>query len=238
MSDSQGCINKCMAKSVDGADPVPRPATRGRLCGGCWHRLADWLLDIPVDYALLPMVLSSGGSQMYDGSGRTKQPEAPAPLRLDVAALTDVSRGYSGVRDPGDELWYELADIPSVLSVLHAQAEHLRCDLDPAREWHDITQDNQRVFGEANYLSTAISRLAEADWVDEAMAELKTVWAALTRAHGYIAGSAVGPCLTAACDGKVYRDRFTGFPECNTCHRVYEGRDVLKVQLTEEAATA
>lgn len=92
------------------------------------------------------------------------------------------------------------------------------------------------VTAEANYLIKAIDRLAEADWVDEAMAEIRTVWSALTRAHGYIAGTSVGPCLTAACDGKVFRDRFTGFPECNVCHRIYQGIETLKVQLTEEAS--
>lgn len=129
------CINGCASKPVDGEPAIPRLATRGRLCGGCYHRLRDWLADIPVDFALLPMALVAGGAQQYDGTGRTKQPEAPAPLRLDIAALADTGRTtFSGVREPGDELWYELPDIPDVLAILHTWAEQLRCDLDPTRE--------------------------------------------------------------------------------------------------------
>lgn len=250
------CINQCVSRSVNGEEPTPREASRGNLCGGCCHRLDDWLRDIPVDVALLPTVMVAGGSQRYDGSTRTKQPEAPAPLNLGVAALTDrrpteprvglpdsnnpahlerPNGTYSGVRDPGDELWYELPDVVRTLEIIHTWAEDLRCELDPQRERRDLADDHT-VQGECGYLLRALDRLVETSWVDEAMGEIKAVWVQLTRAHGLISGPALGHCFTVSCEGKVYRDRYTGFPACNACHRSYDGLDALKLRLTEEAA--
>lgn len=230
------CINGCCRRpKVEGEAPVPKEATHGRLCAGCCRKLEDWLKDIPVDFALLDMALVSGGAQRYDGSGRTKQPEAPAPLRLEVAALSDRRSGYSGLREAGDELWYETPDIARVLPILHNWAEQLRCDLDPTRDFHDLT-DEHTVTGATNYLLAALQRLSEADWVDEAMTELRTVWNSLCRAHGLIVGDSLGDCFDVNCAGKVYRDRFTGFPTCNVCHRVYDGLDLVRLKITEEIA--
>lgn len=231
------CINGCRSKPKDGEDPVPKPAVDGLLCGNCRRKLDDWLRDIPVDYALLELLKTGVGSQRMDGTSRTKQPEAPAPTRLDVVALSDRRSGYSGVREPGDELWYELPDIPKTLRTLHTWAEQLRCDLDPSRDYTDL-EDKHTVHGEANYLLHAIDRLTEALWVDECMKELHQLWSALTRVHGLVSGESLGDCFTVGCDGKVYRDRFTGFPECRICHRRYEGMDAVKLRLTEEAAGA
>lgn len=128
------CINGCTDKPADDDHKlVPRLATRGRLCSGCARKLTGWLKDIPVDFALLEMLKAPSGSQRMDGTSRTKQAEAPAPVRLDVVALIDDGRA-GAARDPGDELWYELPDIPSPLNVVHTWAEQLRNDLDPSRE--------------------------------------------------------------------------------------------------------
>jgi len=229
------CVNDCVRRVVDGGEPVPKEVVRGRLCGSCLRRLADWLEDIPVDYALLPMVQMSLGSQRMDGTSRTKQTEAPVPGRLDVASLTD-RRPSAPLRESGDELWYELEDIPRVLPVIYWWSERLRCDLDPQRTPKRL-DDKVTLYAEIRYLLGAFDRLVDAVWVGQAMAEIKVIWVALTRVHGLISGPPVGPCLKAECDGKVFRNRFTGFPECNACHKVYQGLDTLKIQLTEEAAT-
>lgn len=233
MSD---CINGCTSKPRNENDPPkPRRASRGLLCGGCYRRLADWLSEIPGDYFTLLTVRSPGGSTRQDGSKRTKQPEAPAPARLDVVALTD-RRGTSALREQGDELWFELADIPKVRPILFNWAEQLRCDLDPDRGFATMGYRN-RVASECRYLRANLEKLIEAPWIDDAMRDFNQIYVHLMRVHGLISGPAIGPCLMAACDGKVYRDRFTGFPTCNVCNRVYDRIDTLKVALTEEAAS-
>jgi hypothetical protein len=227
------CVNGCKTKATDDELPGSRPAVQGLLCSWCVDRLTGWLKDIPVDYALLPMLYESGQGQRMDGAGRTKQTEAPAPVRLDVVALTGRPT-HSGVRAPGDELWYELEDIPPVLLIVHAWAEQLRCDLDPSREYQDT--QGRTVVGECRYLLKASLRLSERPWIDDCMAELQTVWVWLTRVHGLLVGDSLGDCFTVGCDGKVYRDRYTGFPACRKCKRSYDGIDAVRLRLTEEAA--
>lgn len=228
------CANGCTSRPRNDSElPKPRQATRGRLCGGCYRRLSDWLIEIPGDYFTLKTITMPGGATRQDGSSRTKQPEAPAPARLDVIALTD-RRGTSALRDEGDELWYELRDIPKARLILFNWAEQLRCDLDPDRVFASMSWRN-RVGTECRYLRANLEKLIDAVWIDDAMRDINQIYVYLTRVHGLISGPAIGPCLMAACDGKVYRDRFTGFPTCNVCHRVYDRMDTLRVALTEEA---
>lgn len=232
MSD---CANGCMSKSRNDTDePKARPATRGRLCGGCYRRLSDWLIEIPGDFFTLATIRVPGSVIRQDGSSRTKQPEAPAPARLDVIALSE-RRGTSALREDGDELWYELRDIPKTVAILHTYAETLRCDLDPDHEFRELTR-RFTVSGSCQYLRANLEKLIDADWIDDAMRDINQIYAHLTRVHGLISGPAIGSCLMVACEGKVYRDRFTGFPTCNVCARVYDRMDTLRVQLTEEAA--
>lgn len=227
------CANGCMSKPRnDNEPPKPRPATRGRLCGGCYRRLSDWLTEIPGDFYMLRGIRQPGSVIRQDGSSRTKQPEAPAPARLDVIALTE-RRGQSGIRDDGDQLWWEIADIPKTIAVMHSHAEALRCELDPEREFQQLRRHT--VQGECDYLHRHLEKLIDMTWIDEVMHDLQSIYAHLTRVHGLISGPAIGPCLMVACEGKVYRDRFTGFPTCNVCARVYDRMDTLRVQLTEEA---
>lgn len=229
------CANGCTSKPRNESElPKPRPATRGRLCGGCYRRLSDWLHEIPGDFFTLVTLRAPGSAALrQDGSTRTKQPEAPAPARLDVIALSD-RRGTSAIREDGDELWYELRDIPKTVAILHTYAETLRCDLDPDRDFVELSR-RHTVGGSCQYLRANLEKLIEATWIDDAMRDLNQIYVHLTRVHGLISGPAIGPCLMAACDGKVYRDRFTGFPTCNVCARVYDRLDTLRVQLTEEA---
>lgn len=230
------CANGCVSKPLnDNEPPRPRQASRGRLCGGCYRRLSDWLHEIPGDFFTLLTIRASGGAAVQDGSSRTKQPEAPAPVRLDVIALTE-RRGSSLLRDDGDQLWWEITDIPKTLPILHTYAETLRCDLDPDREFAHLKRSDHTVNGECEYLRVNLEKLIDATWIDEAMRDMNLIYVHLTRVHGLISGPAIGPCLMAACDGKVYRDRFTGFPTCNVCARVYDRMDTLRVQLTEEAS--
>lgn len=92
--------------------------------------------------------------------------------------------------------------------------------------------------GECNYLLAAFEHLIAADWIDEAMSEIKGIWDALTRAHGLTRPQSLGSCLTVTdtipCPGKVYPDRFTGLPKCSTCRRTYVGLDSVRLAIMQE----
>jgi hypothetical protein len=250
------CVNGCTTK--DAADNLtPRRAAEGLLCRRCANNLKRWLRDIPVDYALLPMVLIPGSSAQQDGSSRTKQPEAPAPLNLTAAALMEsrsdanpsVVGGDNGMasvaRDPGDELWYELPDIPRALPILQTWDDQLRVDLDSSRDQSQpqLKPIAANVAGEVNYLLGAFDRLVEAEWIADAMKEIKTVWRALCSAHGVsTVPNQFGQCLTVTdaiqCPGRVVEDANTHLPRCSTCRRTYIGLDAVKLKIENEKTAA
>jgi hypothetical protein len=199
--------------------------------------LAGWLADIPVDVAMLPLVTVPGPAGL--DSVRSKSPYPPlAPIRLEVAALTDTGRG-GAARDRGDELWFEEPDVPSVLPVLHAWAEELRCDLDPGRQarWGLV---GFTVQGEAGFLTAALDRLAGSVWVGDAHREIGGVWRALRSAHGDRRPKPLGDCLTVTdgqeCGGRVWPDRWGGSPACARCKRVYTRLDLVRLQIMVERA--
>jgi hypothetical protein len=208
-------------------------ANYGRLCHNHANKLESWLRDVVVDFALLPMQLAPMKSSTdYSSDGRGSSDEAAAPLNLGVAALTDTERG-GAPRARGDELWYELPDIPSVLATLHGRAEDVRCILDPTHD-HDDNLRGRSVVSEVNYLIAAFDTLCDTDWVDEVFTEVKGLWIALQRAHQRPQPRAMGKCLNLDCDGTVW-PREHSSPWCSTCHRIYDtNAEIIKVRLEAE----
>lgn len=205
-------------------------AKHGRLCLGHSKRLAEWLREIAVDYVLLDTVAAPASHWGEPASGHST--ESQPPMNLTVAALRDTERG-GAPRERGDELWYELPDIPSIVSTLHARAEALRCMLDPTREAEDDVKD-WTVIGETNYLLGAFNTLVCVDWVDEAFDDFKRLWVALQSAHGRPRPRALGKCLSLSCDGTVW-ERPHGFPWCSKCKRLYEtAADLARLSVQEE----
>jgi hypothetical protein len=113
---------------------------RGQLCKNHSFRLSDWLQDVAVDYVLLATLLAPPMSQALGETHSGGGDESAAPVNLAVVALRDAERGGSP-RERGDELWYELPDIPSVISTLHMYAEEVRAILDPSHEVNDDVWD-------------------------------------------------------------------------------------------------
>ncbi len=174
--------------------------------------------DIAVDYVLLEtLVLPSQGKQERKGKGDA----AAAPINLSVVALRDSERaGASGFRERGDELWYELPDIPSALAALHTRAEDVRCILDPSHV-HDAAVKDVTLIAEVKYLLLTFDTLTEADWVDEAFEEIKRLWIAMQRAHDRPRPKPLGHCLNVECDGTVW-PRPEAEPWCSKCKRIYD----------------
>lgn len=209
----------CLVSHGKDAEGQPRTerATRGHLCRNHATRLAGMLRDIATDYTLLPTVLAPG--QTGGNERRSKGDEAPVPINLHVAALRDAERG-GAPRDYGDELWYELPDLPSVPATIHLYAETIRVTLDPTREavW-EVKDAN--LIAEIRLLLNAIDTLTALDQIDEAFADVKRAWAALQSAHGRPRPRTLGRCLNVECDGPV-RERPNTHPWCSTCRRVYD----------------
>jgi tetrahydromethanopterin S-methyltransferase subunit B len=225
----------CVIDHGTDKDGYPRRAEafRGLLCKNHSTRLAQWLQDVAVDYTLLSTRLAPMKSATdYSSDGRGSGNESAAPLNLGIVALRDAERG-GAPRARGDELWYELPDIPSVLATLHSRAEDLRSALDPAHE-HDDSLRGRTVTGEINYLIAAYDSLCHVDWIDEAFLEIKALWIALQRAHNRPQPRPIGDCLTLDCAGKVWPRPETQ-PWCSTCRRIYDtNADLIKVRLESE----
>lgn len=121
----QGCLNGCMRGSGDARGPV---LTEGHalLCSGkgsCTERLGIWLRAVPEAYALLPSVVQHGSVPSDPGTKHTKQPDAPAPFRLEVRDLVDSRRGYQH-HDDGTPILSD--NRRGVLGLLHGWATVVR----------------------------------------------------------------------------------------------------------------
>ena len=229
-------MSECVISHGSTADGEQKraEAERGRLCKHHAGRLVHMLRDVATDYVLLATVLAPG--QTGSNERRSKGDEAPTPINLHVAALRDAERG-GAPRDYGDELWYELPDLPSVPATVHLYAETIRVTLDPSREpvW-EVKDAN--LTEEIRLLLNAFDTFTELDEIDEAFAAVKRAWAALQSAHGRPRPRTLGRCLNVECDGPV-RERPNASPWCSTCHRVYDTpADWARIAIEEQRRKA
>jgi hypothetical protein len=209
--------------------PRRAEAWRGLLCKNHASRLAEWLQEIAVDFTLLETVVRPGQTGT---ERRADSHESAPPLNLAVVSLRDSDR-VRAVRDRGDELWYELPDIPAVLPTLRTRAEDIRCLLDPAHD-HDSSVWDTSVIAEINYLIAAFDTLCGADFIPEAFADIKQLWVALQRAHNRPQPRRLGHCLSVDCDGTVW-PRPKADPWCSKCKRIYDSpAEWAKIAIQED----
>lgn len=120
------CLNGCESQQGD-----PRSKAHCEpgqlLCPRCAARLDKWLRALPESFGLLLWVKDHGSVPSDPGTMRTKRPDAPAPMRLEVVDLLDVRRERG------------------VLGIVHSWAELVRdqrhdtrpCTCDHARPSHN-----------------------------------------------------------------------------------------------------
>jgi hypothetical protein len=87
----QNCLNGCERGSGDARGPVLCEPGK-LLCSGkrsCTERLDECLRTIPDSFGLLLWVKDHGTVPGNPESARTKKPDAPAPMRLEVTDLLD-----------------------------------------------------------------------------------------------------------------------------------------------------
>lgn len=88
----QTCVNGCHT----GHGPTRQPVTtegRALICDKCIDRLDTWLREIPDAYTRLGHVIEHGTVPTGPGTTRTKRPDPPAPMRLEIVDLLDTRRG-------------------------------------------------------------------------------------------------------------------------------------------------
>lgn len=78
-------------------------------------------------------------------------------------------------------------------------------------------------------------------FVDEYARELREVHGAVRAVAGDPEPRSVGRCITVhrhgECGGKVYERPDAGDVQCSTCHRIYDGTDLVRFRTQQEAAS-
>jgi hypothetical protein len=240
------CLNGCHAGT--GPERAPVLTEPGHhLCSGkrsCTTRLDHWLRDLPDLYGLLLWVKGHGTVPGNPENARTKQPDAPAPMRLEL----DVRPGFGA------------------LAILHGWAEAIRderklprrCTCTHQRPGHDkgrcttagcgcqtFTETQPTLAAECSLVLTNLAWCTQQDWAGDLYAEVKALHRTLTDTVGDYRARPVGRCaalldrpgvpLPVLCGGALVMDRPEPDDEdqqtgvhCLTCGRRHEANEGLR----------
>jgi hypothetical protein len=172
--------------------PVHRNHSRrlvdgGHVCIWCVERHRDWLAEIVELFTTLPYVLESlEAGEPEIGTKPSKQPDAPAPCRLEILSLMNPGRINGRIQDgllpDGRIKWRSalggdnLPDVPATVGVLAANLHEAM---------YGVTGTvGDTLAGAAAFLQANIERLACDPEIDTADAELTWVRRHLLAAHG------------------------------------------------------
>ncbi len=191
----------------------PVAASDGLVCAGHAAGLREGLQDVLELFGMLRLYLLPGSVES-DGSKHTKAAEAPAPIRLDVAALSD-KRNTAPVHS-GD-----LPDVPGTLEDWAGWVVDER-QLTPLKRGWTIT-DSVRL------LQTNIAWIVEQDMVTDFDDSLRSLRRALAQASGERKSTPVGRCPSLdgngnACNGPLWPRNDMMAVDCGRCERHYDER--------------
>lgn len=202
-------------------------ATVGLVCADHHAALRETLQDILEYWALLPLYLLPGSSPVADGSQKRKNPDAPAPLNLEVVALLDrrtddeeqrVSTETHGDRfeSNGDE---GLPSIPLQLAVW----------ADMVREARGLSEGNGTVVESVRLLQAHMGWVVADRVVKQFDAQIRTMRRHLVHANGEGSPKPVGKCPTLDgagkyCDGPLWPAGDKMEVDCGRCGRHYDER--------------
>lgn len=243
---SRDCLNGCQ----EGTGPergmvVCEPGYL--LCPRCIKRLDRWLRALPESFALLLWVKGHGTVPGNPENARTKQPDAPAPMRLEVVDLLDVRPGFGA------------------LAILHGWAEAIRderklprrCTCDHARPSHGtgrghdkghctaagcgcghFTETSPTFTAECKLLLAHLNWCAEQDWAGDLYTEIRNLDRQLSDTVGDYRAKPVGKCeawvdrpgvpLQTLCGGALVMDREKQGVVCLGCGKRYDADDGLR----------
>jgi hypothetical protein len=258
-SPPQTCLNGCHSGHGDARRPVE---TEGRalICSGkdsCTKRLGDWLRSIPELVALLPYVVAHGTVASNPENVRAKNPDPPAPLRLEIRDLLDYRRGiqYDDHGQPiiGDNRHGVFGIILGWAGRIRIERHEPRsCDCGhPAslhrwapplaslcrancgcRDWRITTT----LTRECSYLLGNLAWCTEQPWVEDLYAEIKPLHRQLRDAVGEYRTHPVGTCKaqplgqdeTAVCGGPLFMKDDGRAVECADCGNRQEADSGLR----------
>ena len=200
----------------------PKTARDGALlCRGHIVWLSDAIDDILVTCALLPAFLEPGSAVDDGRQVKGKRVDPPAPVRLDVVALSD-RRTQS--RHAGD--------IYPVLAVLESWARLVREERKLQRPRFPAT-----ILSETSLLEGHLDWIVAQPWVDDLAAELRQAQGALHSAIGDHAPRPVGRCPVVhpdagECGGPLFQDRYGGLSvSCRACGEVWGETELRRLGL-------
>lgn len=176
------CINGCTTRHGDEWHSVTTESP-SLLCRRCETRLHDWLIKIPDTYALLPQFVEHGTTEP-DPEGRTsKNPDPPAPMRLDVIDLLDtrLGRRWHGTEPAHDRR--------GTIGTLRVHVERLIEERNLPTNPHQITVTEACALLERHSLW-----IAEHTWVWDLYDDIRTLNRALSDAIGDYRTTPVGSC--------------------------------------------
>ena len=196
------------------------PLPGSYLCRGHATWLVESLLDV-VEIAALLVEFTEPGTAVDDGRQvRGKRVDPPAPVRLDVIALSDRRT-----------IWQSEGDIVPVLAVLESWARMVR-------EERDLQADGvATITGEAMLLHAHRDWIGAQPWVDELVRELRDVRSALHNAIGDHAPRSVGACPVVdpdhgECGGRLYQDRYGRLSvTCRKCGETWGETELRRLGL-------
>lgn len=214
-----------------------------RICARCEQRLAKWLRDLPDRYALLPRMVEPGSvTDRNPDAKTTKQPHAPAPLRLAAVDLLDNRRG----RRHGEALEAMLE--AGVDPVSARTPDGWRGVVGLLHSWAGVVRDAKRitpptritVAGEAAFLLRHSLWIGEQEWVGDFYREIKRLAESMADAVAEWRARQIGKCPAEIqgkpCRGPVFPSDDGGVhcPRCGATWNDQQLRMFGLVQLTTE----
>jgi hypothetical protein len=207
----------------------------GLLCARHYHWLNNSLDQMVELYALLPYALLPGKSGDEERHGTSV--EAPAPGNLNVIALTERTQrgGERSMRAVGDELWYELPDIPPLVPMLESW-----CLLVIEERWHGSPTAphlNGTLTGACNILRGQRHWLAEQPWIDDYTQTIAALHRALASAAGdTMWPKPIGKCPN--CRASLYNTIGLDEVTCRKCGSAWTGVALMRLRLILEQEEA
>jgi len=189
------------------------------VCRGHYRWMVDALTDIVETSALLSLFMEPGSSTDDGRQVRSKRVDPPAPIRLDIVALTDTRTTQ-----------HQPQDILPALAVVESWARMIREErqLTP-------TPGAATLVGETKVIHTNLDWCAAQTWITDMHSELKAVRASLNAAIGEYPKPSVGMCPivypdSGACLGRLYQAQHGSLSVyCSTCGETWEDAELRRL---------